>query len=65
MVWFLFVWLVVFGFSDNVSLCSPAYSRTYSVDQASLELQDLPASASYMLGLKVCTTMPGQEKLFD
>jgi hypothetical protein len=29
-----------------VSLCSPGYVRTQTVDQASLELRDLPASAS-------------------
>jgi hypothetical protein len=29
---------------------------THSVDQAGLELRDPPASASQMLGLKVCTT---------
>jgi hypothetical protein len=29
---------------------------TYSVDQADLELRDLPAPASQMLGLKACAT---------
>jgi hypothetical protein len=29
-----------------------------SVDQAGLELRDLPASASQVLGLKVCATTP-------
>jgi hypothetical protein len=32
------------------------------VDQASHELRDPPASASQVLGLKVCTTMPGKKK---
>jgi hypothetical protein len=32
---------------------------THSVDQAGLELRNSPASASQVLGLKVCTTMPG------
>jgi hypothetical protein len=31
---------------DRVSLCSPGYPRTHSVDQAGLELRNLPASAS-------------------
>jgi hypothetical protein len=30
--------------------------RTHSVDQAGLELRNLPASDSQVLGLKVCTT---------
>jgi hypothetical protein len=50
---FLFVW---FGFWDRVSLCSPGCIRTHSVDQAGLELRNPPASASRVLGLKVCAT---------
>ncbi|EGV97225.1 hypothetical protein I79_003785 [Cricetulus griseus] len=38
-------------------MCSPGYPETYSVDQAALELRDPPASASRVLGLKVCTTI--------
>ena len=30
-----------------------------SVEQSDFELRDLPASASQVLGLKVCATMPG------
>jgi hypothetical protein len=41
-------------FQDRVSLCSPGHSGTHSVDQADLELGDLPASASQMLELKAC-----------
>jgi hypothetical protein len=37
---------------------------THSVDQAGLELRNPPASASRMLGLKACTTMPGFVCLF-
>jgi hypothetical protein len=33
-------------FQDRVSLCSPGCPGTHSVDQAGLELRDLPASAS-------------------
>jgi hypothetical protein len=41
---------------DRVSLCSPGCPGTHSVDQAGLELRNLPASASQVLGLKACTT---------
>jgi hypothetical protein len=43
---------------DRVSLCSPGCPGTHSVDQAGLELRNLPASASQVLGLKACATMP-------
>jgi hypothetical protein len=58
LVWFGLVWfgLVWFFFWDRVSLCSSGCPRTHSVDQAGLELRNLPASASRVLGLKVCTT---------
>lgn len=36
---------------DRVSLCCPDYLRTFSADQA--------VSASWVLGLNVCTTIPG------
>jgi hypothetical protein len=51
-----FFWLV---FPDRVSLYSCGCPGTYSVDQAGLELRNLPASASQVLGLKAYTTMPG------
>jgi hypothetical protein len=44
------------GFRDRVSLCSPGCPGTHFVDQASLELRNLPASASQLLGLKACAT---------
>ena len=50
---FLFWFLV---FRDRVSLYSPGCPGTNSVDQAGLELRNPPASASQMLGLKVCAT---------
>jgi hypothetical protein len=43
-------------FTDRVSLCSPGCLGTHFVDQAVLELRDLTASASQVLGLKVGTT---------
>lgn len=39
-------------FPDRVSLCSPNYPRTCSVDQAEFEFRDPPASAFRVLGLK-------------
>jgi hypothetical protein len=38
------------------SLCSLGCRGTHSVDQASLELRNLPASASQVLGLQASTT---------
>jgi hypothetical protein len=54
----LFVCLF-FVFRDKVSLYSPGCPGTHFVEQAGLELRNLPASASQVLGLKVCGTMPG------
>jgi hypothetical protein len=48
--------LFVCFFQDRVSLCSPGCPGTHSVDQAGLELRNLPTSASQVLGLKVCAT---------
>jgi hypothetical protein len=53
---FCFCLLVFFVFfQDRVSLYSPGCPGTHFVDQASQELRNLPASASQVLGLKVCT----------
>jgi hypothetical protein len=48
---FLFVCLILV-FRDRVSLCSRGCPGIHSVDQAGLELRNLPASASQVLGLK-------------
>jgi hypothetical protein len=56
--WFLFLFL-----QDRVSLYSPGCPGIHSVDQAGLELRNLPASDSQVLGLKVCATT-GQRFLF-
>jgi hypothetical protein len=53
---FFFFFLV---FRDRVSQCSPGCPGTHSVDQAGLKLRNPPASASRVLGLKVCATTPG------
>jgi hypothetical protein len=47
---------IYFFFQDRVSPYSPGYPGTHSVDQAGLELRNLPASASQVLGLKACAT---------
>ena len=60
---FLFVcfcFVVVVVFRDRVSLYSPGCPGTHFVDQSGLELRNPPASASQVLGLKACSTMPGQ-----
>jgi hypothetical protein len=41
-----------------VSLCGPGCPRTHFVDQAGLKLRHPPASASQVLRLKACATMP-------
>jgi hypothetical protein len=51
----LFVFYFVL-FLDGVSLCSPGNPGSHSVDQAGLELRDLPDSASRVLVSKVCVT---------
>ena len=43
---FFFGFLLCFGFSDRVSLCSLGSPGTHSVDQTGVELRDPPASAS-------------------
>ena len=43
-------------FQDRVSLYSPGCPGTHFVDQAGLELRNLPASVSRVLGLKACAT---------
>jgi hypothetical protein len=45
-------------------LCSPGCPGTHFVDQAGLELRNPPASASRVLGLKACATMPGSSCFF-
>jgi hypothetical protein len=55
---FIYLFVVVL-FKDRFSLCSPGCPGTHSVDQAGLELRthrDVPASVSWVLGLKVCAT---------
>jgi hypothetical protein len=55
---FMFVCFVCFR--DRVFLYSPGCPGTHFVDQAGLELRNPPASASQVLGLKACATMPGK-----
>ena len=53
-----------FGFQYRVSLCSPGCLGTHSEDQPGLELRNLPASTSHVLGLKTCTTTTWHEGIF-
>jgi hypothetical protein len=55
---------MVLVFQDRVSLCSSGCPGTHFVDQAGLKLRNLPASASQVLGLKACATMPGKSEFF-
>jgi hypothetical protein len=48
--------LFFFFFFRDRFLCSPGCPGTHFVDQAGLELRNIPASASQVLGLKVCAT---------
>jgi hypothetical protein len=56
LVGFVCLFCFVLFFRDRVSLCRPGCPGTHSVDQAGLELRNLPASASQVLGLKACAT---------
>jgi hypothetical protein len=48
-----------FGFSrQGLSVYSPGCPGTHFVDQAGLELRNLPASASQVLGSKACANTP-------
>jgi hypothetical protein len=59
-IFYLFIFILFFlVFRDRISLCSPGYSGTHSVDQVGLELRNPPASASQVLGLKACATTSG------
>ena len=49
---------------DRVPLYSPGCPETHSVVQAGLKLRNSPASASQVLGLKVCATKPGNVLVF-
>jgi hypothetical protein len=61
-VFFVFLNFFLFlAFRDRVSLCSPDCPGSHSVDQFGLELRNLPASASQVLGLKACATTARQK----
>jgi hypothetical protein len=51
-----FFFFLAFSRQGFFSLCSPGCPGTHSVDQAGLELRNLPASWLQVLGLKACTT---------
>lgn len=54
-----FLFLSVFARQDfPMSFPISDYPETYFVEQTDLELTDLPASSSWVLGLKACTITP-------
>jgi hypothetical protein len=57
---FVMFCFVLFCFWDRVSLYSCGCPETNFLDKAGLELRNPPASASQVLGLKVCTTTARQ-----
>jgi hypothetical protein len=61
---FFLVLVLVLFFCDGVSLFSPDYSGTHSVAQAGLELRNLPASTSQVLGLKTFTPLLGPNDVY-
>jgi hypothetical protein len=62
---FVLFCLVWFGlFRDRVSLRSPGCPGTHSVAQAGLELRNLTASASQVLGLKAWATTAWLRSMF-
>jgi hypothetical protein len=62
--WTIFLFFIILVFWDRVSLHSRGCPGTHSVDQAGLELRNLPASASRVLGLKACATTAQRNGLF-
>ena len=58
-------WGAGVGGLRQVSLCIPGCPGTHSVDQAGLELRNLPASTSQVLRLKACATTPGKTKSYQ
>jgi hypothetical protein len=65
----LFCFVLFCFFRDRVSLYSSGCPGTHSVDQTILKLRNPPASASasasQVLGLKVCAHYPGRLHLFS
>jgi hypothetical protein len=59
----LFCFVLLF-FRDRVSLYSPGCPGTHFVNQAGLKLRNPPASASQVLGSKVCATTAQQSQRF-
>jgi hypothetical protein len=61
---FVCLFVCVFVFRNRVSLYSPGCPGTHFVDQAGLEIINLPASTSQVLGLKACTTTAWMDFIF-
>jgi hypothetical protein len=64
---FIYLFIYFFIFRDRVSLCSPGCPGTHFVDQAGLELRNLPASAARVPPeciLKACAATPSHFEVF-
>ena len=57
-MFFFLLFFTLYISQDKVSLCSPGYPGTRSIEQASLKLRDLPASASPVPEIKACAIVP-------
>jgi hypothetical protein len=51
------------GVGDRGFLYGPDCPGDHSVEQAGLELRNVPASSSQVLGLKACATTPGRQDI--
>jgi hypothetical protein len=60
----VFCFVLFCFFKTGVYLYSPGCPGTHFEDQAGLELRNPPASASRVLGLKVCATTPSKSFFF-
>ena len=62
---FILFLLACLCFETGFLCCNSDCPGTHSVDQAGLELRELPASASQVLGLKVYATTAGPYRAFQ
>lgn len=63
---FSFIYFYSFTFFwGSVFLCSPVCSVICEVEEASLKSRDLPTTAPWALGLKMCSPMTGMATFLD
>jgi hypothetical protein len=61
LLFFVVVVFICLFFRDRISLYSPGYPGTHSVDQAGFKLRNPPVSSSQVLGLQACATSAPQQ----